>query len=291
MDKLVSMEAFVRVAEVGSFAEAARRWGRSKASVSAYVAQLEDHLGVRLLHRTTRRVSLTDTGAGHLERCRELLAQLADAEDEARAEASALRGTLRVTAPGGLVARHQSALVGDFLARWPDITLDLMLTNRMVDLVAERIDVALRLTEPADSTLVARRLAPAPLVVVASPGFLAGHGRLDAPADLAGVPCLRDTNFGFDPQWPFREGSVRVSGPLAADSPLVVRAMALAGHGVALSPRLLVADDLAAGALVELFPGEVDVGWSIWAVTSQRRRLPARARVFIEHARAVLAEG
>ena len=289
MDRLTALEAFIRVAEAGSFSEAARRWGRSKAVLSKYVAQLEDHLGVRLFQRTTRALTLTEAGRAHLERGRTVLALADESEALLRAEASALSGPLRVTAPPGILSLHRRAVVVDFLRKYPQITLELELTHRMIDLVEERIDVAIRLTEPDDSTLVARRLAPAPLVLVAAPAFLAASGRPTEPAALAEFPCLLDTNFRFGARWPFRVNghrySVEVRGPVRVNSPVLVRELALDGLGVALVPAMLVEADLAEGSLIELFPGTVDVVWSVYAVTSQRRFLPARARAFIEHLR------
>lgn len=292
MDRLECMEAFVRVVEAGSFTEAGRRWGRSKAAVSKYVGQLEDHLGVRLLRRTTRTLSLTDAGRAHLEPCRQVLGLLDESERQLQAEHAAPRGRLRVTAPPGFVSRYRREILTDFLRRQPLVELELDLTNRMVDLVEARIDVAIRLTKPDDSSLVARRLGPAPLVLVASPAYLAAHGTPTCPTQLADHPCLLDTNFRFHPRWPFRVGKqrlvVEVSGPLRVNSPLPVRDLALDGLGVGLTPRLLVEEHLASGALVELLPGTVDTDWSVWAVTSERRHLSARARVFIEHLQEVL---
>ncbi len=293
MDQLTAIDAFVRVAEAGSFAEAARRWGRSKAAVSKYVAQLEQHLGVRLFRRTTRRLSLTDAGHSHLPRCRQVLALVAESESQLRADHTAIAGELRLTAPPGFLSRHRRAAVSGFLRRYPAVRLTLDITTRMLDLVEERIDVAIRLTKPTDSSLVAQRLAPAPLVLVASPAHLAAAGAPGHPRELAGRPCLLDTNFRFHPRWPFRvEGralQVEVDGPVAVNSPIAVRDLALDGLGIGLVPRMVVEADLDAGRLVELLPGTVDVPWSIWAVTSQRRHLPARARLFIEHLRQSLA--
>ncbi len=292
MNQLTTMDAFVRVAEAGSFAEAARRWGRSKAVVSKYIAQLEQHLGVRLFQRTTRRLSLTDAGRSYLPRCQQILSLLAESESQLRAGHSAAAGELRITAPPGFMYRHRRAAISDFLRRYPAVSLTMDLSARMLDLVEERIDVAIRLTRPADSSLVARRLAPAPLVLVASPAHLAAAGAPRHPRELAGRPCLRDSNFRFHPRWPLRAGgraiAVEVRGPVTVNSPLLVRELALDGLGIGLVPELLVEEDLAAGRLVELLPGSVDTSWSIWAVSSQRRLLPARARLFIEHLRRTL---
>lgn len=293
MDRLLAMEAFVRVSDAGGFSAAARAWGRSKASTSKLVAQLEAHLGVRLLQRTTRSVGLTAAGRRHLPACRAALALIEDAESELRAAHAGLSGPLRVTAPPGLFDRYRAALVDDFLREHPAVELDLVLTHRLVDLVEAGVDVALRVTKPDDSSLVARRLSDAPLVLVAAPTLFAARAAPATPAALADWPCLVDTNFRFGARWPLRgpdgRADVRVSGPVRVDSPLVLIALARAGHGIGLTPRMLVEDDLRDGTLVEVLPGAVDVGWSVWAVTSQRRHRTARARAWLDHVQAVFA--
>jgi len=291
MDRLLAMEAFVRVVDAGSFAEAARRWGRSKAVVSKYVAQLEGHLGVRLLHRTTRSLSPTEAGRLHLEASRALLTELDEAEARLHTEHTVPKGILRISAPPGLLSRYHRSVLADFHARYPDVTLELDLTHRFVDLTEERIDVAIRLTKPDDSALVARWLGPIPLVLVAAPAYLAAHGTPQQPEDLVHHAAVLDTNFRFHPRWPFRVAdrrfTVHVRGPVRVNSPIVVRDLALDGVGIGLVPHFLVAPMLDHDTLVEVLPGTVDTDWSIYAVTSQRRHLPSRARVFIDHLRAV----
>lgn len=218
---------------------------------------------------------------------------LAEAEGQLRADHVAPRGALRITAPPGFVSRHREAVLTSFLVRYPAVRLEIDLTHRLVDLVEERIDVALRLTRPVDSSLVARRLGPAPLVLVAAPAYLARAGAPQAASALADHACLVDTNFRFQGRWPLAEGGrsriVEVHGPVRANSPLLVRDLAVDGLGIAMVPRMLVEEELVDGRLVEVLPGSVDIEWSVYAVTSQRRHLPARARAFIEHARAQLA--
>lgn len=301
MGRIAWMQSFVRVAEAGSFAAAARDWDRSKATVGKQVAALEVHLGVRLFQRTTRRVTLTDAGVAHLPRCRDVLAALHEAEDAVRSHHGRLQGELRVTAPPGFVDRYRRPVFTEFARAHPEVTLDLDVRHHQVDLVRERVDVALRLTRPLDSGLVARRLGPAPLAVVVAPRFLAARGLqpdegpLTHPQGLAALPCIRDTNFRFDPRWPFAvEGErveVRVDGPVRANSPLVVRGLVLDALGIGAIPRMLVEADLQEGTLVELFPGALAAGWSIYALTSQRRFVSARARAFLDHVRSVLAAG
>ncbi|MEM9071225.1 MAG: LysR family transcriptional regulator [Myxococcota bacterium] len=289
MDRLQSMEAFVRVAEVRSFAEAARRWGRSKAVVSKYVGHLEAHLGVQLFQRTTRSVVLTDAGRAHFDSCQQILALVEESETQLKDDHVSLTGSLRVTAPPGLVSEERRVLVASFLRRYPRVSLDLDVTYRMVDLVEERVDVAIRVTQPRDSSLVARKLAPAEMVLVASPAYLSSSPPIHGPEDLRQHACLVDRNFGFQPRWPFviggRRQSVEVAGPVRANDPFVVRDLALEGMGVALIARVLARRELAEGRLTEVLPGTVDLQTGIYAITSQRRRLPARVRAFLEHLR------
>jgi len=287
MDKLTNMEAFVRVVDAGGFSAAARKWGRSKAAVSKYVAALEEHLGVRLLRRTTRSIRLTDAGRSYHQRCVDLLAEVASLESAMREDNAALSGTLRVTAPPGFAARHLHLMTTDFVALHPGVTVDLDLTHRMVDLVSEGIDVAIRMTRPDDTSLVARRLAPAPVLAVASPDYLARCGAPEHPKELRDRDCLVDTNFKGQGRWPFkvdgRQIVVDVSGPFRANSPVAIRDWTLAGHGIALIPALIIDRELATGGLVEVLPGTVALSWSLYAVTSGRRYLPGRARAFIDH--------
>ena len=287
MDRLLDMEAFVRVVEAGSFSAAARTWGRSKAVVSKYVARLEEHLGVALLRRTTRSLSLTDAGRAYHARCADLLGELDALETSLRLEQRSPRGTLRVSAPPGFAREHLPALTTRFLERYPDITLDRDLTHRMVDLVEEGIDVAIRVTDPGDSSLIVRKLAPAPIVAVASPGYLERSGAPARPSDLLEHDCLVDTNVRDRDRWRFTVGeevvTVPVRGPIRVNHPTVLRELAIAGHGIALLPRFVVGDALAAGTLRTVLDGTVARRWSIYAVYPRRRHLSERVRCYVDH--------
>ena len=287
MDRLEQMEAFVRVADARSFTAAARAWGVSKAAVSKYVAALEEHLGVGLLERTTRTVRLTPAGEAYRVRCRDLLDELSAMEGELRSDHQQPSGLLRVSAPPGFMSRFGDQLTTGFLDRYPDVRMDLRLTHRMVDLIEEGVDVAIRVTAPADSSLVARRLADASVIAVASPAYLKANGRPRRPADLARHACLVDTNFRDGDRWPFhttgRREVVRVTGPVRADSPTVLRDLAVQGRGIALISRFIVAPELSSGCLVEVLRGKVDLHWGIHAVYPRRRYLAGRTRAFIEH--------
>jgi DNA-binding transcriptional LysR family regulator len=287
MDRLLAMEAFVRVVDAGSFSTAARQWGRSKAVVSKYVNALEDHLGVQLLRRTTRALSLTEAGRAYRERCADVLGEVEALEASLREGLAAARGTLRVTAPPGLASHHLDVMTKDFVERFPDVTIDLDLTHRMVDLVEENIDVAIRVTDPRDSSLVARRIAPVPIVAVAAPSYLSRRGTPKKPADLRNHDCLVDTNFRDQQRWRFRKGkkteTITVDGPFRINNPEAIRDLAASGLGIALVPEFLVRDSLQNGSLCEVLPGTVALHWFILAVYPRRRYLPLRVRAYVDH--------
>jgi len=287
MDRLICMEAFVRVADAPGFAEAARRWGRSKAVVSKYVAHLEQLLGVALLQRSTRAVSLTEAGQTHYDSCRELLELLRVSEERLKSEHAAPQGPLRVSAPPGFFTDARCDVLASFLRRCPEVRVRLSVTTRLTDLVDERIDVAVRVTKPEDSSLIARRIAPVHMAVVASPDYLRAHGTPDTVHDLASHDGIVDESFSFCGRWPFRcpEGPevVEVRGHASTNDPFTGADLARAGLGVALLPYVIIAPMLEQGSLVELFPGQVDGAASLYAVTSQREHIPASARAFIDH--------
>lgn len=281
------MEAFVRVADAPGFAEAARRWGRSKAVVSKYVAHLEKELGVALFQRSTRAVSLTDAGQTHYDSCREILELLRVSEARLKSEHSAPQGPLRVSAPPGFFTGARCDVLAAFLRAYPQVRLRLAVSNRLTDLVDERVDVAVRVTDPEDSSLIARRIAPVQMSLVASPAYLDTHGTPGAVTDLSEHACIVDENFAFRSRWPLRTEAgavtVDVRGNANTDDPFVACELALADMGIAVLPYMLVADPLQQGRLIELFPDQFDASLAVYAVTSQREHLPASAHAFIDH--------
>lgn len=287
------MEAFVRVVDAGGFSAAARHWGCSKAVVSKYVSQLEEHLGVALLRRTTRSLSLTDSGRAYHQRCTEVLGEIESLEASLVDDDVAPRGVLRVTAPPGFASAYLDEMTTQFVEHYPDVTMDLDLTHEMVDLVAREIDVAIRVTAPRDSALVARKLGPAPLLAVASPDYLADRGTPRRPRDLAEHDCIVDTNFRDQGRWRFsvrgRRETVSVDGPFRVNSPVVARDLAVAGHGVSIIADFVVRDAIADGSLVEVLKRKVALDWSVYAVFLRRRYVPARVRAFVDHMADALA--
>ena len=297
MDRLDQMEAFIRVVDAGSFTAAAQQWGRSKAVVSKYINALEDRLGVELLRRTTRSLSVTEAGRTYRKRCADILGEIESLEASVRQDIAAPRGPLRVTAPPGLAAHYLDVMTSGFLTRYPEVTLDLDLTHRMVDLIEDNIDIAIRVTDPRDSSLVARRIAPTAILAVASPDYLRRCGTPKKPADLRDHDCIVDTNFRDQQRWRFRSRrsggkteTVSVDGPLRVNHPDAVREIAEAGLGVALVPDFVAREALEAGRLREVLPGRVAFQWSILAVYPRRKYLPARVRAYVEHLLAHMGE-
>ena len=297
MDRLDQMEAFIRVVDAGSFTAAAQQWGRSKAVVSKYINALEDRLGVELLRRTTRSLSVTEAGRTYRKRCADILGEIESLEASVRQDIAAPRGPLRVTAPPGLAAHYLDVMTSGFLTRYPEVTLDLDLTHRMVDLIEDNIDIAIRVTDPRDSSLVACRIAPTAILAVASPDYLRRRGTPKKPADLRDHDCIVDTNFRDQQRWRFRSRrsggkteTVSVDGPLRVNHPDAVREIAEAGLGVALVPDFVAREALEAGRLREVLPGRVAFQWSILAVYPRRKYLPARVRAYVEHLLAHMGE-
>ena len=282
-----NLQAFVRVAETGSFSEAARRLGLSKSMVSRQVSALEADLGVRLLHRTTRSLSPTEAGRAYLERCQRILADL----DEANLLVSRLqtvpRGSLRVTAPLSFGIGHLAVALPGFLERYPEIELDMNMTDRHVDLVDEGWDVAVRIGRLADSSLIARRLAPIRRVVCAAPAYLDRCGVPRVPADLAGHDCL--SHSAVNPwEWRFTapDGQmlpVEIRGRFHADNGDVLRVMALAGQGLAFLPTFFVGDDIRAGRLVPVLEDFVPLDVALHAVYPHNRHLSPKVRAFVDY--------
>lgn len=286
MLSLDALQVFVRIAETGGFSAAARDLGLSKSAASKKLAALEDRLGARLFNRTTRRLSLTEAGADFLERAQRILAELEEAERVAGRLTDEPRGTLRVNAPMSFGVRHVAPALADFMTRYPDLTVTLDLDDRRVSLVDEGYDVAVRIADLPDSSLVARKLAPARRVVCASPAYWAGHGVPFHPRDLARHNCLIYAYLPAQNDWRFRGPggpvSVRVAGNLKANNGDVLREAALAGLGVCLAPTFLVGDDLRSGRLLAALDAFADDSLAIYAVYPHRRHLSAKVRAFVD---------
>jgi len=287
MDKVQEMASFVAVVEAGSFVRAADAIGLSKAAVSRHVGELEQRLGVRLLQRTTRRVSLTVEGQQFYARCKELLASIDEAEAEVGAHRGEASGLLRINAPLSFGVLHLAPLWGRFAAAHPKVVLDITLSDRIVDLVEEGFDVAVRIAALPSSNLVSRRLATTRVVLCASPEYLARHGTPSHPREL-GVHRTISYSYwaGGRNEWKFDgpegEVAVRVHPVLHANNGDTCRAAALDHLGVILQPDFIVGDDLRRGALVQLMPQYRSIELGIHALYPTRKHLPLKVRGLVD---------
>lgn len=284
---LARIRAFVQVFEAGGFSAAARQHGRSKALLSKYVTDLEDYLGVRLMNRTTRKLSLTEAGEVYYREANQLLQQLDDLDATISDQTAEPRGLVRVSAPRNFGESTLSPAIFAFLVRNPMVSVDLRLEDRFVDLVEEGIDIALRITTLSDSSLIARRIADMRHVICASPDLIARVGRPKSGEDMRGKPCVLDTNMASHNSWRFIEDgraiAIQVSGPARVNSPVAAMQAALAGLGFAVLPSYLAEPYLANGRLEAVLEHAMPGGPSLTAVYPHRRHLAGKVRALIDH--------
>lgn len=289
MSNFKEITAFVSVASRGSLSAAARAEGVTPAVMGRRIDALEERLGVKLLLRTTRRLSLTFEGSAFLEDCQRILNDLANAEASVSLGGVKASGHIKVSAPAGFGRRHVAPLVRDFLAANPEVSCSLDLSDRLVDLVNEGIDCAIRIGELSDSSLVSVRLADNRRVVVASPTYLARNGTPSHPDDLVRHDCLSlDPQRGWvfsDPDTPGQTRTIKVSGRFECNDGTVLHDWALGGIGLAWRSMWEVEQDLARGALVSVLDGFAAPSTGIYAVFPQNRRLPLRVRLLIDYLR------
>lgn len=293
MDIVKQMETFVAVLTRGSLSAAARDEGVVPAVIGRRLDALEDRLGVRLLTRTTRSVTPTQEGEAYYEDCVRLLAELAEAEAAVASGGTRVRGHLRLSAPAGFGRRHVAPHVASFLRLHPDVRVTLDLSDRLVDLARERMDCAIRISDLADSSLVAIRLAENRRVVVAAPSYLARHGIPRTLDELAQHQCL-SLGESQSRGWSFvvdgRTVNLRVSGALECNDGAVLHDWALQGLGLAWRSLWEVKDDLSEGRLVTVLDGNASPDYPVYAVLPQRRLLPLRVRHFVDHLRSIYAQ-
>ena len=287
MDRLAAIEAFVQVAETNSFSEAARRLRTSKSVISRQVSSLEAELGARLFHRTTRSLTLTEAGQGYFGRVGQILADLAEANLAVTQLQSAPRGTLRINAPMSFGFLHLARALPDFMARYPEVELDVSMTDRFVDLVDEGFDLAVRIAALQDSSLIARRLAPIRLVVCASPDYLKQHGTPLMPQDLRTHTCIVNSNIPSAHEWKFlgadrKPLSVKVESKIAINNGDALRVAALGGLGLTILPTFIVGRDLQAGALVSVLSDYLAQPLGLHAVYPHARHLSPKVRAFVD---------
>jgi DNA-binding transcriptional LysR family regulator len=289
MDKFQEMRAFVAVVDAGSFVRAAEALDLSKTAVSRLVAELESRLGVRLLHRTTRKLSLTPEGEVFHERCRQLIDGVAEAEAELSTHAGTAIGQLRVNVPVTFGLMHLAPLWPAFLALHPRVVLDVTLSDRVVDLVDEGFDLAVRIARLQESSLISRPLTATRLILCASPEYLRRHGAPAHPSELARHPVIAYSLLTMGDQWEF-------AGPPGGADPILVKvaprmrtnsgdtcvAAALQHMGIVLQPSFLVGNHLASGALVEVMPQFRSIELGVYAVYPSRRHLTPKVRALVD---------
>ena len=292
MDKLKAFESFVSVAQKGSLTAAAHAEGVAPAVIGRRLDGLESHLGVKLLVRTTRRISLTHEGSAFLEDCQRLLADVANAEASVSAGGLKASGHLRITAPAGFGRRHVAPLVPQFCTAHPDVTVSLNLSDRVVDLAAEGFDCAVRVGDLPDSTLVSVRMADNRRLCVATPEFLARHGTPQTPNDLMRLRCLTLSSDASQTKgWAFRVPTaagahevvhLRPAGRMDCSDGQVLHDWCLAGHGIAWRSTWEVAAQIQSGQLVSVLDDFAAAPNGIYAVFPQRKHLPLRLRLWID---------
>lgn len=287
MDTLARMRSYVDVVREGGYSAAARATGRSKAILSKDVRELEDFLGVRLLTRTTRSVVPTEAGVTYFDEAVDLLAGIDGLQERMREKGDVPRGPLRVSAPRTYSDGPLGHAIMGFAKAYPDVQLDLLFEDRFVDMIAERFDAAIRISELADSSLIARKLAPFRIVVCAAPEVLERYGVPEKPEDLVSLPCIVDSNHRVKRAYTFdtQEGriSVRVKERMAINTPSVIRIAALAGLGFCQVPHLTLREDMEAGRLVPVLEDYELKGVGIYAVYAERRHMTLKLRAFIDY--------
>ncbi len=286
MDRLKSMEVFSRVVEAGSFAAAAEQMAMSRAMASKHVMELEDRLGVKLLNRTTRRLSLTEGGRMFVDRAREILAAIEELETTVTSQQVDPKGVLRVNAPMTFGRLHVAPALPDYCQRYPKVSVEITFNDRQIDLVEEGVDVAIRIGALQDSSMIARKLGETRMVVCAAPAYLETAPKLDDPEDLKDHNCLIYTLWSQVSDWVL-EGvggrrTVRVDGNLRTNNGETISEAAVAGMGVIIQPSFIVDPHLATGQLVEVLHGWRAPTIGLYAVYSPTKHVSAKIRSFLD---------
>jgi DNA-binding transcriptional LysR family regulator len=286
MDKFLEMKTFAAVVDAGSFVHAADALEMSKPAVSRHVAELEQRLGVRLLHRTTRKLSLTEEGRAFYGRCRTVLADVEVAEAEVTAKSIVINGLIKVNVPVSFGLAHLAPLWPDFMSRYPDVLLDVTLADRVVDLVEEGYDMSVRIARLPSSSLVSKKLASTRLKLCASPGYLRKHGKPKHPSELIGHTVLSYSLLATGDHWAFDgprgKVSVTVKPAMRTNSGDTCRTAALKNKGVILQPSFMVGDDLLSGALIELMPEYRSTEFGVYAIYPTRQYVSPKVRALID---------
>lgn len=287
MDTLDGMKTVVAVVETGSFTAASERLNISKALASKYVGEVEKRLNVRLFHRSTRKLALTEAGKSYYQLALPLLEEFTELVDSVTGDQSSPQGLLRISVPVAFGEMKLAPLIPRFMQQHKDIRLEIILSNSMVDMVEEGIDVRIRVGGVNDSSLIARHLTTLPLILCAAPTYLKQHGRPKTAQDLSQHNCIIDSNFRIGKQWPIispkgKAESVNVNSRITASSPSAVKEIAVAGGGIGMVPRFIVEPALEQGLLEEVLPDFSTLEFGLFAMYPHRRYLPKKVRCFID---------
>lgn len=286
IDIVAAMRVFTAVVDSGSFAIAADRLNQSRGMTSRYVAQLEEHLGVRLLHRTTRKLSLTEEGSDYYQRAIQIIASIEDAELSATQTTVDPRGILRISTATGFAIGHLDRAIIAYLQRYPNVEIDLINSERIVDLVDEGFDLAIRVAQQLPPGLIARRLAPVNIALCASPDYLESHGTPTSPDELVEHNCLFYSSSTYRNKWRFyrdnEEKIIQVKGNFHVNEGIVLVNAALAGMGILYEPDFLVSEHIRQKRLVRILKNWEAEEFSMYAVYANRQFLPLKVRSFID---------
>lgn len=287
MNKFEGIRAFTRVVASGGFAAAAREMGVSRSAVNKLVINLENQLGVQLLHRSTRQVSPTETGLAFYERCVAILAELEEAEQAVTQLHEEPRGRLRVNAPMSFGTMHLAPALADFLVQYPDLQVQLTLSDRFIDPIEEGFDVTVRIAQPQETaSLIVHELVPAKRVLCAAPTYLTVHGVPTHPTELHHHSCLHYGHLATENQWKLigsdGEHTVSIHGPLCSNNGEVLREAAIRGLGITLLPTFIVGEDLNQGILQTVLPDYYPPELTIYAIYPINRHLSTKIRLFVD---------
>lgn len=286
MDKLSCLKAFVSVMESGGFSETARRLQVSKALISKQVAQLEDSLGVRLLHRTTRRISPTSSGQAYYEQCKPLLAELNGLDDSIKSTDKALQGELRLSAPATYAEMHLLPIIALYTQQNPDIKIRLELTDHFTNLVEERIDLAIRIGSLTEMSLVSRRIGETRMILCAAPAYLKANSAPDSLESLSQHACIVDSNNPSGNQWNFMRGqeshSIKVDEQITVNNARAARDLVVAGNGIGFLPSFVLDEPIKRGELIHLLDQFCATPIGIYAVYLHRKHLSPKVRKLMD---------
>jgi DNA-binding transcriptional LysR family regulator len=289
MDTLDGLKTVIAVVETSSFTAASERLGMSKALVSKYVGKVEKQLGIRLFNRTTRRLALTEAGRRYYEQSVTLLDQYNALVDDVTGEKTKPRGLLRISAPVTFGEMKLSPLIPKFLALYPDLKIELVLTNSDIDMLEEGIDVRLLIGGVDDSSMVARHLKTFPLVLSASPTYIRKNGLPKTPQQIVEHSCIIDSNFRIGKQWPIispkgEADNIEVKSSISVNSPQAVREIAIAGGGISMCPSFIVEDAINDGRLLTILPGYTTLEFGLFAIYPHRKYVAKKVKCFIDFA-------